>query len=155
MDISLNIKKITSILNNYLRPFDLTAELSYDFGYYFESNTVTYSLLDIKEASDSFLLDAESRFPQIRAPFFIWALHHELGHHETWDELTEEEIAESEDIKKRCYEENNRLLYYTAPDEYAATNWAGKYIMEHEAEIASLWDAIVSIIKKMEGEDNE
>lgn len=149
MDIKSGIDKITDILNKYLSRFELTADMDTDFGYYYTDNLVTYSLLDIPSASESFLLDAESRFPLVHAPFFIWGLMHEVGHHESYDDLTDEEIEESNLIKKQCYAEDNKLLYYTAPDEYAATEWAGNYIMEHSDEIAELWNSVSDIIKEM------
>ena len=149
MDIIEGIKKITNVLNDYLKPFELHCKMDYEFAYYWQDNLITFSLLDIPEASSLFLLDAESRFPQINAPFFIWALHHEIGHSCSYDDLTEDEIAESYKIKKQCYDEDNKMLYYTCPDEYAATEWAGNYIMTHEADIAKMWDIVSNIIRQL------
>lgn len=149
MDIVDGIKIITDTLNDYLKPFGLKSEMDYDFAYYWQDDLVTYSLLDLPECSDLFLLDAESRFPLIHAPFFIWAIHHEIGHSKTYDDLTDEEIAESYNIKKKCYDENNKMLYYTAPDEYAATEWAGNYIMNHAEAISKLWNVISDVIIKL------
>lgn len=149
MDMKSGIDKITDILNKYFSKFELTVDMDVDFGYYYADNLITYSLIDIPSASESFLLDAESRFPLIHAPFFIWGLFHEVGHHETYDELTDEEIAESNAIKKQCYDEDNRMLYYTCPDEYAATEWAGNYIMAHEKEITNLWNEVYEVISNI------
>ncbi len=161
MDIVEGIKQITTVLNDYLKPFGLVAEMDYEFAYYWESDLITFSLLDIPEASNLFLLDAESRFPQIKAPFFIWALHHEIGHNCTYDDLSEEDIAESYAIKNKIlkakkHSDDDKMLYYTCPDEYAATEWAGNYIMTHQERIAKMWNVVSDIIKQLkESYDNE
>lgn len=137
---------IETILNDFLKPFNCTAKMGLDFSYNFITEEITYSLVEINQAGDIFLLDAESRFPQVHAPLFLWSFLHELGHRITEDELEPKEIFESEMIKfHEAYD--NDLFYFTAPDEYAATDWAGNYMIEHEQEVFELWEKLVPAIR--------
>ena len=140
------LEPIEKILNDFLEPFDCIAKMGLDFAYNFITEEITYSLVEIGAASEAFLLDAESRFPQVHAPLFIWSFLHELGHRITDDDLESEEIFESEMIKAHEAKENE-LFYFIAPDEYAATEWAGNYMIEHEREVAELWRELAPAIR--------
>ena len=48
----------------------------------------------------------------------------------------------------KTYEaKENELFYFTAPDEYAATDWAGHYMIEHRREVAELWEKLIPAIR--------
>ena len=126
---------ITNILNDFLAPFDCTAFLGTDFGYYTESNTIEYALFVKDENADSFLEYAQSLFTNIHTNIFIWSFLHELGHHETEDDFEDEEWDE---YISRINKEISCEEYYSLPIEHAATAWAGEYIQSHVEEVAKL-----------------
>jgi hypothetical protein len=137
--------KLERCITDCIAPFGLTAKLDTDFAYYYVKDLVTFSIFSFK-GYDDFMLDAESRFPYINGVSpFIWSLLHEIGHHETWDELTEEELKESAEIKESINEKDHssRMAYFTCPDEYAATDWAGHYIESHRDKIDEFWDKVL------------
>ena len=142
--------KLEQCITECIAPFGLTAKLDTDFAYYYMKDLVTFSLFTFDCVND-FMLDAESRFPKVFgiSPF-MWALFHEVGHHETGDDLTDEEIELSKQIKESINSEdpNSRLLYFTCPDEYAATEWAGCFIEEHLAEVEEMWNKIAYALGK-------
>ena len=141
--------KLEQCITDYIAPFGLTAKLDTDFAYYYVKDVVTFSIFSFS-GNDDFMLDAESRFPHLfNIPPFMWCLMHEVGHHETIDDLTEEEVEESKRIKASIDTDKNpdsRMIYYTCPDEYAATDWAGHYIEDHKEEIYDCWYKIVSVL---------
>ena len=142
MDL-LGSEKITNILNNFLAQFELTAEMGMDFSYYYDDNLITYSLIYSEQGASDFMESVEEKSPTIDADVFLWSVLHEVGHHETIDELTEEEEEYSENTKRRILEENlPHKLYYNLPDEYAATSWAVQYAEEHFEEISDLWNKL-------------
>ena len=147
----LGIDELERCIDNFLEPFGLTSKLDTDFAYYYEKDLVTFSIFHIT-ANDEFMLDALSRFPQNEGvPSFIWCLCHEIGHHETWEDLTDKQLEDSKQIKAAIDLENDpdsRMLYYTAPDEYEATKWAGNFISDNRTEVENLWyDVLVALGK--------
>jgi hypothetical protein len=140
-------EELEKCITEIVEPFGLTAKLGTDFAYYYAWDLVTFSVFHT-EGFETFLLDAESRFPMNYGVHpFMWCLFHEIGHHETGDDLTEEEVATSVHIKEECiYDDEDpyaNMLYYTCPDEYAATDWAGRYIAAHKDKINDLWNKIL------------
>ena len=149
-------KELEKCITDFVAPFGLTAVLDTDFAYYYANDTVTFSIFYFG-AYEDFLLDAESRFPRINGVSpFIWSLLHEIGHHETWDELTEEEIDESMQIKESIDVDDHasRMIYYTCPDEYAATDWAGHYIETHREKVEEFWYKVLLALKKFYASNN-
>jgi hypothetical protein len=149
-------KELEKCITDFVAPFGLTAVLDTDFAYYYANDTVTFSIFYFG-AYEDFLLDAESRFPQVNGVSpFIWSLLHEIGHHETWDELTEEEIDESMQIKESIDVDDHasRMTYYTCPDEYAATDWAGHYIETHREKVEEFWYKVLLALKKFYASNN-
>lgn len=143
----IGLDNITNILNEYLEQFELIAVPDTDFAYFYQTNEVHYSLIEMDDMGTAFLADVKGRFPHIKAPLFLWSLFHEIGHNETWDNLDNSEIALSEDIKTKAEQTHDFNLYKTAPDEWAATDWAGKYLESHEQEVRDLWENLVPAIK--------
>jgi hypothetical protein len=144
----LRLKELEDCVSEFIAPFGLKAKADTDFAYYYKPEIVTFSIFEIT-ALDDFMLDAESRFPNVHGiPTFIWSLMHEVGHHETWDDLTDEELELSKDIKDKIDESHeSRLTYYTSPDEYAATDWAGHYIEKNQDKILDFWDKFLVVLK--------
>lgn len=157
------IEELNNILNNFLEPFECYAELDTDFGYYYASNRITYSLV-VSDNMDRFFLDfAKSLNPSLTCDIFLLSLLHEIGHEETLDELDDSTIAYCQDEKTRINmqytfaeldkdEDKMRAAaneYFNLPDEKIATEWAIDYMVNNQAEISSLWFKIAQQISKI------
>ena len=137
------LNQITNILNEFFTPFDCIAEPGTDFSYDSSSNTITYALLVNDEHAESFIHFAESLNP-VHADIFLWSVLHELGHNQTEDDFDEEDEVNYWRIASNA---KNDEEYYNIPEEYAATDWAGKFMIENEAEVAELWNNLAPAIK--------
>jgi len=138
------LSKVEKIVNEFLEPFGLTGVLDTDFYYLYEEDEVHYAFATPERSFLAFLENAEKRFPQVHADIFLWSLLHEIGHSETGDDLTEDEEEYSMKEKDRIFqgavpEDEQDELYFSLPDEYAATDWAGHYMMEHAEEVKEFW----------------
>jgi hypothetical protein len=147
------INEINNTINEFLKPFDLTAELGTDFDYCFFENKIHYALVVGDLASRLFLKNAESRFPDVHADVFLWSLLHEIGHSETIDDLEDETENLCREIKVHLYDnnlpiENIHEIYFNCPDEVAATDWAGEYLMSHSKEITVFWNKLQPLIER-------
>ena len=134
-------ERINKILNKYLEKFDLTANLDTDFAYYYYKNMVTYSFV-VSEKYDIMFKKVCNRIAKrnIEADIFLLSLFHEIGHAETIEDLSDEEIYSSTAVKEKVSEGAvDEKEYFYAPDEYVATQWGIKYIQEHDKEISELW----------------
>lgn len=150
--ISKDLDTIQNIVEEFLSPFELTCGFSDDFAYYPIHNYVTVSLVTIDRSSKNFLSFVQHEFKDVTADVFLWSLLHEVGHHETWDELTDEEIIISKEMKDSI-EENENIdkdvkdkIYFNIPDEYAATEWAANYMIEHSQEVKEFWNKLQPFI---------
>lgn len=148
------IDEINKVINEFLEPFELTAELGTDFDYCFLEDKVHYALIVGDASSKLFMENAEARFPDIHADVFLWSLLHEIGHSETLDDL-------DDGVEELCIEikrglnghtdwsiEHRHMIYFNCPDEMAATDWAGEYMMDHKDEIATFWNKLQPVIKR-------
>ena len=139
-----NLQKITNILNNFLEPFECTTEVDTDFAYYTASNLITYAFVLTDKHETTFINFTHTLFPEVKADIFLWSFLHELGHHETEDDFEDyewEEYLNKAPLIKNDYE------YYNLPIEYAATYWAGKYMISHKDEIKNLWNQLMPLIQ--------
>lgn len=146
------INEINVLINEFLEPFDLTAELGTDFDYCFLENKIHYALVVGDISSKLFIENAEARFPEARADIFLWSLLHEIGHSETLDDLEDGVEELCMEIKRELSEhadwsiEHRHMVYFNCPDEYAATDWAGEYIIAHNNELAIFWNKLQKAI---------
>ncbi len=134
-------ERINKILNKYLEKFDLTATLDTEFAYYYSKNIVTYSFFVLEKYDTMFkkVCDKIAK-NNMNADIFLLSLFHEIGHAETIEDLSDEEIYSSTVVKEKVSEGAiDEKEYFYAPDEYIATQWGVKYIQEHDKEIADLW----------------
>jgi hypothetical protein len=143
------INEINDIINEFLEPFELTAELGTDFDYCYFEDKIHYALAVGDVSSKLFLENAAARFPDIQADVFLWSLLHEVGHSETLDDLedgVEELCMETKEELDAHVEdwsiESRYQIYFNCPDEKAATDWAGNYMMENPEEIAAFWNTL-------------
>ena len=144
MNIVMETKPITDILNKFLAPFECVAYLGTDFCYMTTTNSIEYTFVIGEEDDSEFQKYCNSLFPEIKADTFLWSFLHELGHHETEDDFEEEEWYE---YQRRISSGINNDEYFRLPIENAATTWAGEYILTHKAEIAEFWNELSSAIK--------
>lgn len=146
----LGVENINKILNTFLEPFDATAELGSEFCYLYITSTIYYTVVMTENQDKIFNEFFKKNCPEFSLPPFIWGFLHELGHHETMDDLTEDETeisrAEKEKINKELAEvkEYNEIYweeckkYCYLPDEYAASMWAIDYAKDNYNEVMDL-----------------
>ena len=142
---------ITTILNEYLEKFDLTATLDTDFGYYRYDDLITYTVVVTERFDRLFQNFVETNFPLVNAPIFLWSLFHEIGHAETDDDLDDNLYDFCENAKIGINPDNDEevMAYFSLPDEYAATEWAYYYFLNHKEEVSELWDRLRPEIEKL------
>ena len=146
------LDRIKDLVNDFLSPFELECEFDTDFGYYPIHNLVSISLVTIDRASKNFLSFVNKEFGDITADIFLWSLLHEIGHHETWDDLTDSELELSAALKDAITDNENvsdngrDFIYFYIPDEYAATEWAANYMIENSQEIKAFWSRLQPLI---------
>lgn len=147
------LDKIEEILNGFLQEWECTVRLEPDFAYYSASNIIAYSFC-CSVVSDMLFSEVINRLcPEINCDIFLWSFLHELGHHETIDNLEDSEVLFSINEKKRIQREQEGITdtkqridlarqYYVLPDELAATQWAVNYMRAHTAEMQALWEEL-------------
>lgn len=145
------LSKITKILNDFVRTIDeeLFVKEDSNFAYYPSSNKITYSLVVSEKGDANFMKSVEFFNPKVKCDIFLWSILHEIGHHETIDELSDADLRNSEFIKflvagGTIPEER----YYECPDERAATGWAVQYAESHTAILAEFWKELQKAIMR-------
>lgn len=135
------LDKINNILNDFLTPFECKAEVGPDFAYWYATNTITYSFVTSERMEKLFKAFAKSIGLKVDVDIFLLSLMHEVGHVETWDELSKEECVYSQDVKEILTDSDEDCeIYFNLPDEYEATAFAVDYINEHENELKNWWN---------------
>lgn len=149
---SVDTSMIDKVLNDFLEPFEAIAEMGDTFCYCLVSSTINYTLLEEPEEK-YFLNHVFSLAPDLAGyDGFLISFLHELGHHYTLDELSEDEVDESLSAKYRISDEytDGRVdlqeEYYNLPDEAAATNWAIEYIRNNREKIDEFWSKLLNAI---------
>ena len=155
------IERINGILNKFLCDFDCTAEVDVDFGYYSHLNLITYSFVCTKISDVMFSNVVTALCPNIKCDIFLWSLLHELGHHETIDDLSDVDYNYSQDEKQRISKQLSGISaeteeklymrianeYYFLPDEIAATCWAVDFVTKNQYKVRQLWNELQPAIK--------
>lgn len=147
------IEEINNILNNFLEPFDCTAEEGEDFCYWVSKSCINYAFVVPCEKDKWFQEFIYSLNKKINCDIFLLSFFHELGHHETLDEIEDSILKYCWDIKnelncKTLITKEDSFMYFNLPDEKAATEWGIRYITTHEKEIKKLWDKLQPAIFK-------
>lgn len=139
----LDTREIDNILNEFLEPFDATAFAGTDFSYYYASSRIEYAFVTSERMDKLFMANAITLGLEVEVDTFLLAFMHELGHHETLDNIDDADYNYSADIKETLgTTDEDCLTYYNLPDELAATRWAINYINNHREEIAELWNRL-------------
>lgn len=137
------VKRISRIINEFLKPFECTARMGTDFCYLYNKNLIFYSIVWMNNGAEDFLNSVLRLEPEVEADIFLWSLLHEVGHHETYDEISDEENDYCDDTKKKIEEgELPNELYYDMIDERLATEWAVEYANTHKEELKAFWEKL-------------
>ena len=142
------LDRLERVVNEYLDLFDCQGRMELDFAYYYESETVAWSIFMADTSDRCFNRFVNERYPHIEADIFLWSLLHEVGHHcthhlisnrdyeisEVLKEVAEERLASGEIDEYQCY-----VYYFTAPEELEATSWAADYMLHNAEEVAAFW----------------
>jgi hypothetical protein len=134
------INRLDRVLTRFAKQFDCDVMLDTDFYCILTSNRIAYSLVVSKASSTSFMNRVQRLYPDINADEFLWSFLHEIGHIETYEDMTEEEIRETMGVKD-C-ENITDEEYYELLDEYLATEWAANYMRENQEQIAKFWKKV-------------
>lgn len=128
-------------VRKYVKKFGIKyAFAAKEFAYLPKINAVTFSVLRydtdwqlINHIKDVYEVD-------ITPWFFIFSLLHEIGHHKTLREFSDEEYAEDQmwrEVFNAIATPEVNYAYFHLPIEKKATEWAINYIENHEQEC---WD---------------
>ena len=135
---------LTDVCNDFLTPFECSANLGTDFSYFTEDSRIEYALFVSDKTGEEFKTFAESLFPNINADIFIWSFFHELGHHETIDDFDDEDWVK---YRNSIACGLSSIDYFQLPIELAATMWAGEYIQAHPEEVAAFYEKVLVALK--------
>ena len=149
----LGVEELTRVINEFLEPFDIIAEMGTENAYYPVEEKITYSLIMPEAAKDYFMQNFQRLAPDLDCDAFLVSLLHEVGHAETLYLLGEVEECYCRDIKDELTEKFNQKLseeeekhlhqvYFDLPDEYEATMWAANYIRNNINQIKIEWAKI-------------
>lgn len=149
-------ERINNILNDFFKEFDCEVCLDTDFAYYSHKNLITYTFICGNTFDVLFNNVINLLCPYIKCDLFLWSLFHELGHHETIDNISDEDYAYCQDEKERIAqalsgltrEENEKKYdniansYFFLPDEIAATAWAIDFVTKNTYKVKKLWNKL-------------
>lgn len=144
------IAEIVKVLNKYLEKFDLTCFYDDEFAYYYASSRISFSFVCSEKSNREFSEVCAALRPEVKADIFLLSMFHEIGHNESYDDLSDKDIDYSQDMKNclNMEDDMDRMLYYTLPDEKAATLWGLDYMINNREEVEELWNTIQPLIMK-------
>lgn len=149
------LKRIDRIINEFTAQFGLAATLETDFCYYYNTHRVAYALTVVDESAKYFIPYCKHLNKNVTADIFLISLLHEIGHHFTRFNFSEDEWErvheEKEHIEKalgrnpkKAAKWNN--IYFNLDVERAATEWGLNYMITHEDEVAEFWEELKAAI---------
>jgi len=141
------IKKLNQYLNHWLKShgFDCTVRYTNDFGYEPLNEIIDYSFLILEQHDELFFNFCKELQPSlISCDNFILSFFHELGHHITDDDFSDEEYTDYLMLVTKMNDQDNFttedcLNYYNHPVEYEATKWACQYIIDNYEEVKDFY----------------
>lgn len=152
MELNKAITEIKNILDNWLKDngFDLTTRFEQDFGYYHNENVIAFGLLTTEKNEECFgnFVEDLGGYYDLN---FLNSFFHELGHHETYEDINDEDYNYGQMVKdylanKKELNKYDLYTYFNLPIERAATEWGVNYINDHTPEIMKLNTKIREII---------
>lgn len=154
----LKSEMIDNVLNEFLKPFEATAEMDTEFAYWYDESRITYTLCMPANGKDYFMENWHNLAPELDVDPFLASFLHELFHHITLDALTEEEEEYSHIVKKQLDKELQdknltekevkriHFQYFNLPVEFEATIGAINYIRSNVNEVACFWKKLRAAI---------
>ena len=127
------LDRLERVVNEYLDLFDCQGRMELDFAYYYESETVAWSIFMADTSDRCFNRFVNERYPHIEADIFLWSLLHEVGHHCTHHLISNRDYEISEVLKEVAEER----LASGEIDEYQS--WAADYMLHNAEEVAAFW----------------
>lgn len=152
MELNKAIAEITNILDTWLKEngFDLTTRFEQDFGYYHNEDVIAFSLLTTEKTEESFgeFVEDLGGYYDLN---FLNSFFHELGHHETYEDISDEDYFYGQKVKnylanKKELDKYDLYTYFNLPIERAATKWGVEYINNHTPKVMELNEKIREII---------
>jgi hypothetical protein len=154
----MRINAITAKIQQFLDENDLdyTVIVDYDFGYYYETSEIAYTLVLTERFDRLFNQFLEATYTDITAPIFIWSLLHEIGHGETEDDIDIDLLNKYNTYKNNLdpQSDEDTLKYYLTPDEKIATDWAYNYIKNNYNKLVKFWHELYPMIEAYYEEKN-
>ena len=120
--------KLNKAISKELKPFGISsANLSDEYAYYFENESVAFKLTSAIEDRwfNEFIAE---RFNYVCDVPFVLSLLHEIGHHKANDEIDGA-------IYEFCMAEKERIS-----EEIMATQWEVNYAKKHPKKIKNMWE---------------
>lgn len=143
-----DLNNIDRVINDFTGQFGCTAKLGEIFLYLPHVNHINYELdfggysRTHQKMNRDFMNSVKRCKPQIKLNVFMWSLLHEIGHHHTYYDFTEDEIDRFTKKVHRIEKTKSSKPYYDLPYERAATEWAVNYANTHQKEVLELWEKI-------------
>ena len=132
------IKNLTKEINKWTQKnFGIKTVLNEDFCAWCDEFKIGYTLVVCSQDAETFLEDVSTRYPDIKADYFLWCLLHEIGHCMTdylWTSEDEDYFMDTKDRLDDVFGTDVELKnewYHKIGDEYMATKWAGEYMIAH------------------------
>ena len=133
------VKPINKCLNKFLAEWGLTAVMGTDFAYLYKRNVVVWTpVVSVKNDTD-FQNFFESLGCIVKCDVFLYSILHEIGHSQTFDDLSEADYAYSLDRKSQ---EISNDEYFRLPDELAATMWAVDFLNNNVDKVRVWWEEL-------------
>lgn len=138
------VTEINNILNEFLEQFDCSADIGEDFCYWGHLSEINYAFVVSSNNDIWFKEFAHSLMPNLDCDIFLLSFFHELGHHETIDDIEDDVLKDCWKVKgelnkKKVSTKEDNFRYFNLPDEKSATEWGLQYMMNHQEEVAELW----------------
>ena len=137
-------------ISKFLKPFGIKrAKCGKSFFYHPASGTVHFTILRYDDDKELIDFVNEKYGVDIEPFYFIFSLLHEVGHHFTIDQLTEEQWAQEAFMRELVFpnREYEHKIYFDLPAEDLADRWAIEYIDQH---LQECWDFQLRCFKNME-----
>lgn len=148
MEIKKCLEKLNLLVNSFVSEFDCVAVLGNEFCYLPFLDFIVYQL-DFSmrlPATRDFMKSVKRLKPHVKLTPFVWAVLHEVGHHETYYDMTEEENRRCDKKKARIEKTHARWPYYNQPDEVLATTWAVNYANENVEKVKEFERNLLEIV---------
>ena len=141
-------------INNYCKKFGIDKVFcDKEFSYYPETDRISYTIIQYTTDDIIIQLINKKYNVDIEPFYFIFSLLHEIGHHMTIDELTEEELQNDLICRQMVIpyiedEIGQGKAYINLTAEDLATSWAIEYIDSHLKECFEFQNKCIEIMKK-------